>query len=190
MSISPGSRVIPGRSMRCKPADTGASWVDIAVMRPSVIVICGRITVRPDRTSTILSAVITTVSAWAQFAQNRVPAVSSAANGFFKAPSQVQQRKSYSAASRPRSHFTQAAENTRVAALDVPTSPPDLAAMRVLSIASLIYWASHRVSSFSHHMRIDLSAGDASMSQQLLNRADIVPTLEQMCRKAMSKGMT
>jgi hypothetical protein len=68
MSISPGSKVIPGRSMRRAPAGmTGraAPRPTTDAIRPSVITTTGSSITRPASTSIIRSAVTTTVSAFA-----------------------------------------------------------------------------------------------------------------------------
>src|SRR3569833_2788174 len=61
--MNPGNSVIPGRSTRRAPAGMPPPWDPTAVMRPSVMVICGWSTVLPAITSIMWSAVTTTVSA-------------------------------------------------------------------------------------------------------------------------------
>src|SRR3954469_17592971 len=64
MSISPGSKVRPARSIRLAPAGTATCpWRPTAAMRPSVMTTRGLSISVPCSTSTIRSAVTATVSA-------------------------------------------------------------------------------------------------------------------------------
>ena len=81
MSIRPGSRVTPGRSMRSAPAGTASPWRSTALIRPSTITTRGFSTYLPVATSSSRSALTATVraSAPAAIAQAARPAAATIA---------------------------------------------------------------------------------------------------------------
>src|SRR5438128_1956463 len=108
MSMRPGRRVLPGRSIRFAPAGMfgrAPPRPTTETIRPSVITITGSCTTLPARTSTIRSAVTTTLSARAGAAVARAArAVAARRRSFICSPSKREENECWKGSALRRGH--------------------------------------------------------------------------------------